>query len=87
VAYVFFLGCLAHLAYLATRSLWVPILLHFLNNSLAVLASFLVSMDAQTAPEALEPSEWAAKTIALVLLTIPSAWGLYRLRDRGEAVA
>jgi hypothetical protein len=84
---VFFLGCLAHLAYLATRSLWVPILLHFLNNALAVLVSYLVSMDAQTAPEASDLSGWAAKTITLVLPTIPSAWGLYRLRDRGVAVA
>jgi membrane protease YdiL (CAAX protease family) len=88
--YVFFLGCLAHLAYLATRSLWVPILLHFLNNALAVVVSYLVSMHAQTAPEASELPGWAAQTITLVLLltmAIPSAWGLYRLRDRGAAVA
>jgi membrane protease YdiL (CAAX protease family) len=87
--YVFFLGCLAHLAYLATRSLWVPILLHLLNNALAVLVSYLVCMEAQTAPEASELPGWAAQTITLVLLltmAIPSAWGLYRLRDRGVVV-
>jgi membrane protease YdiL (CAAX protease family) len=87
--FAFFLGCMAHLAYLATRSLWVPILLHFLNNAWAVLASYLVSMHAQTAPEASGLPGWAAQTITLVFLTIaiPSAWGLYRLRDRGAAVA
>lgn len=32
-----FLGMAMHSAYLATRSLWVPMTLHFLNNSLAVI--------------------------------------------------
>jgi CAAX protease family protein len=32
-----FLGVAMHFAYLATRSLWVPMALHFLNNSLAVV--------------------------------------------------
>src|SRR5207247_6579582 len=31
--WAFVLGCSLHLAYLATRSLWVPMLLHFLNNA------------------------------------------------------
>jgi membrane protease YdiL (CAAX protease family) len=87
--FAFILGGFAHLAYLATRSLWVPILLHFLNNARAVLASYLVSTLGQTAPEASGPPEWVALAIILVLLTmaIPSAWGLYRLRDRRVAVA
>jgi membrane protease YdiL (CAAX protease family) len=86
--FAFFLGCFAHLAYLATRSLWVPILLHFLNNALAVLGSYLNSTLEQTAPEASGLPEWAV-LITLVLLTmaIPSAWGLYRLRGRRVAVA
>ena len=32
------MGVLLHVTYLATRSLWVPVLLHFLNNTLTVLA-------------------------------------------------
>jgi uncharacterized protein len=32
-----FLGVAMHLAYLATRSLWVPMFLHFCNNGLAVM--------------------------------------------------
>ncbi len=35
---VFFVGVMAHVSYLATRSLAAPILLHFLNNSLAAFA-------------------------------------------------
>jgi membrane protease YdiL (CAAX protease family) len=87
--FAFFLGCFAHLAYLATRSLWVPILLHFLNNAWAVLASYLVGTLGQTAPEASGPPLWALLTVTLALLAmaIPSAWGLYRLRDRRVAVA
>jgi hypothetical protein len=33
----FLMGLCLHFAYLMTRSLWVPISLHFLNNSLSVL--------------------------------------------------
>jgi membrane protease YdiL (CAAX protease family) len=33
------LGIVLHFVYLTTRSLWAPMLLHFLNNSLAVVAS------------------------------------------------
>lgn len=32
-------GLLIHLLYLATRSFWMPMLLHFLNNTWAILAS------------------------------------------------
>jgi len=30
--WAFILGCFVHLAYLATRSLWVPMLLHFVEQ-------------------------------------------------------
>src|SRR5207248_2667396 len=33
MALAFVLGVYLHLAYLATRSLWVPVLLHFLTNA------------------------------------------------------
>lgn len=35
---VFFVGVMCHVSYLATRSLLAPILLHFLNNTLPVVA-------------------------------------------------
>jgi hypothetical protein len=33
------MGGYLHFVYLATRSLWIPVLLHMLNNSFAILAS------------------------------------------------
>jgi membrane protease YdiL (CAAX protease family) len=35
---VFFVGVMCHVAYLATRSILAPMLLHFLNNTLPVIA-------------------------------------------------
>ena len=35
------MGVMLQYAYLTTRSLWVPVLLHFLNNSLAILSASL----------------------------------------------
>lgn len=37
-------GLWLHFVYLTTRSLWLPILLHFLNNSLSVVASRIPSL-------------------------------------------
>ena len=34
----FLMGIALHLCYLATRSIWVPMLMHFLNNTLVILA-------------------------------------------------
>jgi uncharacterized protein len=34
----FLMGIVLHLSYLASRSIFVPMLLHFMNNTLAVLA-------------------------------------------------
>jgi membrane protease YdiL (CAAX protease family) len=92
----FILGCFFHLAYLATRSLWVPILLHFLNNACAVIVVYLFSQvgalqeigSSADQPEMLEL--FAALAIAFLLFlvpAIPSAWGLYRMRDRQIASA
>lgn len=37
------LGIVIHLIYLATRSLWAPMLYHFLNNGLALVAAMLAA--------------------------------------------
>jgi uncharacterized protein len=44
------MGLWLHFTYLMTRSLWVPMLLHFLNNSLAVVSPHIPGLDV------LEPS-------------------------------
>lgn len=39
------IGCLAGWVYYRSRNLWLPILIHFANNSLAFLGSFFVDSD------------------------------------------
>jgi membrane protease YdiL (CAAX protease family) len=87
--FAFLLGCFVHLCYLATRSLWVPILLHFLNNSWAVVVRTLVP-DA----ESMDFEVWGMIAYAAVVfaIAIPSVWGLYRYykhykREAGQAAA
>src|SRR5262249_59009304 len=44
VAYAAVMGVILHFTYLTTRSLLIPMLLHFLNNSLSVVATQLPSL-------------------------------------------
>jgi membrane protease YdiL (CAAX protease family) len=85
------LGCYVHLAYLATRSLWVPILLHFLNNARAIITIFFLPNLVTDAPELTWESAggWIglAIVVAVLVLSILPAWGLYRLRDRQDAAS
>jgi membrane protease YdiL (CAAX protease family) len=74
------MGLLLHVTYLATRSLWVPILLHFLNNTLTVLAILGVS----TVPglEA-DPTDLPAAAYLLgFALTGVGLWALWSARGR-----
>jgi membrane protease YdiL (CAAX protease family) len=72
-AFVF--GCGVHLAYLATRSLWVPMLLHFLNNAVGVLAL-------SAFPPDFDPAWWQLLLfiVPATAVAIPSSYALYRLR-------
>jgi membrane protease YdiL (CAAX protease family) len=74
------MGLMLHYTYVTTRSLVAPMLLHFLNNSISVLGSYLPSefekVDSQ--PEAI--SHWVL--IAGVLLLLAVGWALYRSRAR-----
>jgi membrane protease YdiL (CAAX protease family) len=80
VVYTFLMGILLHLAYLATRSLWVPILLHVLNNSLAVLILQLPPPWPQLdhTPELIP---WHIFPAAVLLLSAVG-WALYQSRAR-----
>lgn len=49
---VFFVGVMCHVSYLATRSLLAPILLHFLNNTLPVMALKAIANQPENAPVA-----------------------------------
>jgi membrane protease YdiL (CAAX protease family) len=87
--FAFLGGCYIHAVYLKTRSLWVPILLHFLNNAFAVILSALLIQQGDAFEPDLDPfATWAGLAIAgaVLVLAIPSAWGLYRWRDTRVSV-
>lgn len=73
------LGLLLHLTYLATRSLWVPIMLHALNNGLGVLAAQVEVVSAMD--EATNDVPFFVYGAALVLL-LTVGYALYRARTR-----
>jgi membrane protease YdiL (CAAX protease family) len=83
-AYAALMGLWLHFAYRMTRSLWVPVLVHFLNNGLAVVAALLAggasaAADAPPAPSA--AVLWGIGVAAVAVLAAAS-WGLYKLRVR-----
>jgi membrane protease YdiL (CAAX protease family) len=77
------MGLWLHSVYLATRSLLVPMLLHFLNNSLAVVASrsvLLTEIEENAGSIPLYVYAGAAVLLAAV------GWALYQSRARLAAV-
>ena len=81
-----FLGLAMHAAYLATRSLWVPMALHFFNNSLAVLhfsgRMFPILKPLEDALAA-EPALFTAGAVALFAAV---AYAFYQTRCKLVAV-
>jgi membrane protease YdiL (CAAX protease family) len=85
------MGLWLHFVYLTTRSLWVPMLLHFLNNSLSVIAShFAATQEAARAngTEALYTINASALDLPVLLyvgaglLLLAVGWALYQSRAR-----
>jgi membrane protease YdiL (CAAX protease family) len=81
------MGLVLHFVYLTTRSLLMPMLLHFMNNSLAVVASrFAVTQAMEQTPE--QTPWWMSAlvygTSGLLLLAV--GWALYRGRARLAAL-
>jgi membrane protease YdiL (CAAX protease family) len=78
------MGLALHFSYLMTRSLWVPMLLHFLNNSLSVIADKLPELPRQrlenidTDPAAIPWQLFAASAF----LAVAVGWALYASRGR-----
>jgi membrane protease YdiL (CAAX protease family) len=75
----FVIGLCLHYTYLTTRSLWMPILLHFLNNSLSVLSVTLLKHNAIA--ESIDQPALFMYAPAL-LLAVAVGWALYRSRAR-----
>jgi membrane protease YdiL (CAAX protease family) len=78
------LGLALHYSYLTTRSLWIPMLLHFLNNSLSVIADKLPEVgrkqleNIDTNPAGIP---WQVM-VAAALLLAAIGWALYASRGR-----
>jgi uncharacterized protein len=69
-----------HVSYLASRSIWTPMLAHFLNNSLAVSVVLNMDTDAAADAAALEGFlPWWA-TLAAALLSLMIGWVYWQSR-------
>jgi CAAX protease family protein len=68
------MGAYLHFVYLATRSIWMPIMLHLLNNSLAVIAALSgVAEKLNALPQELSPVLFLA-AFSLVLFGTIALW-------------
>jgi membrane protease YdiL (CAAX protease family) len=80
-SFAMLIGLALHGVYLLTRSLWAPMLVHFLNNSLAVTAPRIPYLhDLDEATGFLSP--WLYLASACLLAAV--AWALYQGRARLE---
>ncbi|HET6423066.1 MAG TPA: CPBP family intramembrane glutamic endopeptidase [Planctomycetaceae bacterium] len=73
------IGFVLHLAYLTTRSFWAPVLLHFLNNAWATIATRLQDGDAMETMK--EPTSGLLLLASGVAIAVLGAM-LYRTRIR-----
>ncbi|WP_166822756.1 CPBP family intramembrane glutamic endopeptidase [Thalassoroseus pseudoceratinae] len=90
------IGVVMHVAYLATRSFWAPVLIHFLNNSLPVLMVTAVmanqpDADAGEVMNEASPLSWISVLTAFITIVL---WTMllwktrleYRHADTGEPI-
>ena len=64
-AFAFLMGIVLYLCYLASRSILIPMLMHFINNTLEVLDG------SQTGPAADREIPWKSRTIISLSLHLP----------------
>jgi membrane protease YdiL (CAAX protease family) len=83
VAGTMVLGLVLHFIYLTTRSLLLPMFLHFLNNSVALVATRLAAPSSATDAEAFSP----LLCVGAIVLAVAAGWALYRSRARLQAGA
>jgi uncharacterized protein len=79
VVATFYMGLALHVFYLWTRSILIPMLLHFLNNSWAVLATQV--QEVKNVNDVNEPTPFSVYLGALALWAAVG-WALYRTRAR-----
>ena len=75
-----FLGAILGYSYLWTRNLWVPMILHFLNNALPILSLYLIGDDLSAS----DPSSSEAISLYLVIgsLIVGAAIAYYFMKNR-----
>ena len=79
-SYAMLVGLCLHFVYRTTRSLWVPMLLHFLNNSLSVVVTRLPQLkEFDSAPGTAFP---VAVFVSAAVLLVAVGWALYQSRAR-----
>lgn len=78
VGAVFPIGIMMHIVYLATRSFWMPIAYHFLNNA---TVSLFTSLNAGEVGESTEESSWIPHMIAVPYLALAVA-ALWKVRTK-----
>ena len=83
--YAMLVGLALHFVYRTTRSLWLPMLLHFLNNSLSVIVTRLPQLkEFDSAPGTAFP---VAVFASAAVLLVAVGWALYQSRARLVAPA
>jgi hypothetical protein len=83
--YAMLVGLCLHFVYLTTRSLWVPMLLHTLNNSLSVVVTRIPQLkEFDSAPGTAFP---VAVFVSAAVLLVAVGWALYQSRARLVAAA
>jgi membrane protease YdiL (CAAX protease family) len=83
-AYATVMGVLLHFVYATTRSLWMPMLLHFLNNSASVLLMRVPGLEKVEDPitsSGVNPG-WVCFFVGSQVLLAAACWALYRSRVR-----
>jgi membrane protease YdiL (CAAX protease family) len=83
IAATFAIGLCLHYAYLTSRSLWIPIVMHFVNNSWSVLETLWQSESLHKVDDA--PPPYLIAAVAVLALAV--AWAFYRSRARLVATA
>ncbi|MDR1056919.1 MAG: CPBP family intramembrane metalloprotease [Prevotellaceae bacterium] len=80
----FLLGCLMGWAYYKSKSLWVPVFIHFVNNGFAFLLLAVTNNPDLTTRDLTGGSSYIAVYLASVVLLITLLYGLSKYFENGK---
>jgi membrane protease YdiL (CAAX protease family) len=84
VALAFVAGLFLHAFYLASRSIWVPVLLHFLANASVMVVNRYLAVTPSFEPTDEQLIYLLISFVTLLLATVLACWGMYCLRVKTE---